>query len=77
MEEDIQSRKGKQQLKEEPPDSQVNESIQTIASENTPVEKAIQSKEGWQQLKEEPPDSQGNTSIKMQEGKAATEGRAT
>ena len=56
MEEVIQSRQGRKQLKEEPPDSQGNESIQAIASGDRPVEEVIQSKQGWKQLKEEPPE---------------------
>ena len=63
MEEVIQSRQGWQQLKEEPPDRQGQESIQAIASGGKPVEEAIQSRQDWQQPKEKPPDSQVNESL--------------
>ena len=91
VEEAFQSRQGRQQLKEKPPDSQGKESMQIVASGRGPVEKVIQSRQGRQQLKEEPPDRQGNTTIEatasggqtsrgrhpQQAGKAETEGKAT
>ena len=59
----IQSKQGWQQLREETPDSQGNESIQAITSGGRPAEEDIQSRQERQQLKEKPPDSKGNKFI--------------
>ena len=90
MEGAIKIRQGRQQLKEEPPDSQGKKSNNMITSGGRPVEKVIQSRQGRQRPKEESHDSQGKESIQEfisggrpveshpeQAGQAATEGRAT
>ena len=47
--------KGRQNLKGEPPESQVEEFIQGISSQDSPVEGIIQGRQHRQDLKGEPP----------------------
>ena len=49
-------------MNEEPPYSQGEESIEAIASMDSPVEGVSQGKQDRQELKEEPPDGQGEES---------------
>ena len=56
--------KGRQNLKGEPPESQVEEFIQGISSQDSPVEGIIQGRQHRQDLKGEPSGSQVEEFIK-------------
>ena len=56
--------KGRQNLKGEPPESQVEEFIQGISSQHSPVEGIIQGRQHRQDLKGEPSGSQVEEFIK-------------